>query len=53
MTLTIPFLRVLFKFTAIDPLEGLLCLSTALLAILISESVKIPFIQKIFANNSH
>jgi Ca2+-transporting ATPase len=52
LTLTVPFLRNLFKFMTIDPLEGLLCLSTALLAIIISESVKIPAIQRLFNNKS-
>jgi len=48
LTLTVPFLKNLFKFMTIDPWEGLLCLSTALLAIIISESVKIPTIQRLF-----
>jgi len=40
---TLPFLRQLFHFAPISPLELLTCLSAAIVSILISESLKIPW----------
>lgn len=42
-TLTIPFLQNLFKLYKIDLIQGLFCLTTALLAIMIAEGAKIIY----------
>jgi P-type Ca2+ transporter type 2C len=49
LALEIPFLEQLFRFAAPQAWELFLCLGTGLLAILISESVKLPVIQRLFA----
>ena len=48
----VPFLRDLFKFESISVLEYLACLSAGVVSILASESIKLPFIQKIFAKQT-
>jgi len=45
----VPFLRDLFRFESISIWEYLTCLSAGVASILVSESVKLPFIQKAFA----
>jgi P-type Ca2+ transporter type 2C len=45
----VPFLRDLFKFQSINPWEFIVCLSAGLVSIIVSESVKIPKIQKLFS----
>jgi Ca2+-transporting ATPase len=47
----VPFLRDLFKFEAINVWEYLTCFSAGFVSILVSESVKLPFIQKVFAGS--
>jgi Ca2+-transporting ATPase len=47
LTITVPFLKKLFSFGAIEPWELALCLGTGLLSILISESLKIPAVQRV------
>jgi Ca2+-transporting ATPase len=47
----VPFLRGLFKFEAITLWEYLACLSAGIVSILVSECVKLPFIQRLFANS--
>jgi Ca2+-transporting ATPase len=47
----VPFLRDLFKFEAITVWEYLACFSAGVVSILASESVKLPFIQKLFADS--
>jgi Ca2+-transporting ATPase len=46
LTITIPFLQKLFSFGSIEPWELALCLGTGLFSILISESLKIPMVQR-------
>ena len=46
LTITIPFLQKLFSFGPIEPWELALCLGTGLFSILISESLKIPAVQR-------
>ncbi|MBS4016375.1 MAG: cation-translocating P-type ATPase [Candidatus Latescibacteria bacterium] len=43
LTLTVPFLRILFKFEPINLWQALFCLITALTAIAISETAKFPY----------
>jgi Ca2+-transporting ATPase len=45
----VPFLRNLFWFESISVWEFLACLSAGFVSILVSECVKLPFIQKRFA----
>lgn len=49
----VPFLRGLFKFEAISVWEYLACFFAGFVSILASESVKLPFIQKLFAERKH
>ena len=49
LTWELPFMRSLFSFAPVELWELALCLVTGLLAILISESVKLPAIQRYFA----
>ena len=46
LALGVPFLRSLFSFELIHPLELAACLGAGLVSILISESIKLPFIRR-------
>jgi Ca2+-transporting ATPase len=49
----VPFLRNMFKFEAIGVWEYLACFSAGVVSIIASESVKLPFIQKLFADSGN
>ena len=49
----VPFLRDLFKFESITVWEYLACFSAGFVSIIASESVKLPFIQKLFAGSQN
>ncbi len=44
----VPFMRSIFSFAPISPWELLACLSAGVISILVSESVKLPFVQNLF-----
>ncbi len=48
LVLSVPFLQELFSFSPIHAWELPLCLMTGFLSILISESVKLPAVQRVF-----
>lgn len=50
---TVPFLRSLFAFEAISLTELLICMTAGLAGILVSESVKLPAIQRLLAAKSN
>jgi Ca2+-transporting ATPase len=47
----VPFLRSLFKFESITVWEFLACLSAGVVSIVVSECVKLPYIQRLFAKS--
>ena len=52
LVLTIPFLRDLFKFAPIHPADMAVCAGVGLLSILISESVKLPSVQRLMGRKA-
>ena len=48
LILASPFLQGIFHFEAVEVYQLALCLITGFLSILISESVKLPAVQRLF-----
>jgi Ca2+-transporting ATPase len=52
LVLAVPFLRNLFGFAPIHPLDVVFCSAIGLLSVAISESAKLPFLRKFIAGPS-